>query len=79
MDRSHAGDGHGFKAWRATPEAPRRAIIVLQEIFGVNGHIRSDRLVDGFAADGYDTIAPSLYSRGFGRELDSALLPNLWT
>lgn len=57
-----AADGHGFKAWRAAPEGrPRGAILLLQEIFGVNGHIRE--LVDGFAADGYDTLAPALFDR----------------
>ncbi len=57
-----ADDGHTFAAYRATPDGtPRGAVVLLQEIFGVNGHIRG--LVDGFAADGYDTIAPALYDR----------------
>ncbi len=57
-----AEDGHTLAAYRATPDGtPRGAVVLLQEIFGVNGHIRS--LVDGFAADGYDTIAPALYDR----------------
>ena len=63
-----AADGHGFDAWRATPAAPRGAAVVLQEIFGVNGHIRA--LVEDFAAQGYDTVAPALYDRiGPGIEL----------
>ena len=52
---------HGpVRAWRAEPEgAPRGAVIVLQEIFGVNAHIR---VVAGrFADEGYVALAPSLY------------------
>ncbi len=63
-----AADGHRLRAWRSTPEAPRGAVVLLQEIFGVNGHIRA--LVEGFAAEGYDTVAPALYDRiGPGIEL----------
>jgi len=57
-----AGDGHRLAAYVAQPQgAPRGALVVLQEIFGVNSHIRS--VVDGFAADGYLTIAPALFDR----------------
>src|SRR5512138_3408714 len=57
-----AGDGHAFKAYLAEPaERPRGGIVVLQEIFGVNSHIRS--VADGYAADGYLTIAPSMFDR----------------
>jgi carboxymethylenebutenolidase len=57
-----ARDGHEFNAWLAAPSQPARGAIVLaQEIFGVNRHIRS--VADGFAADGYVTIAPCLYDR----------------
>jgi carboxymethylenebutenolidase len=57
-----ARDGHEFNAWLAPARgAPRGAIVVAQEIFGVNPHIR--RVVDGFAADGYLTIAPCLFDR----------------
>ena len=41
--------------------APRGGIVVLQEIFGVNDHIRE--VCDGFAADGYTALAPALYDR----------------
>lgn len=55
-------DGHRFPAWEAAPSTPARgAIVVIQEIFGVNSHIRS--VVDGFAADGYLSIAPALFQR----------------
>jgi carboxymethylenebutenolidase len=46
----------------AQPTATGRgAIVVIQEIFGVNAHIRS--VCDGFAADGYTAIAPALFDR----------------
>lgn len=55
-------DGHAFAAYRVEPKGkPKGAIVVIQEIFGVNSHIRS--LADGFAADGYLAIAPALYDR----------------
>jgi carboxymethylenebutenolidase len=48
------------RAWRADPTVPSaRAVVVLQEIFGVNEHIRS--VTDRFAAAGYVALAPSLY------------------
>ena len=62
-----AGDGFKLAAYRADPEGkPRGGLVVAQEIFGINSHIRS--LCDGFAADGYFAIAPALfdrYDRGF--------------
>lgn len=62
FNRLMARDGHEFDAWLAPAAgAPRGAIVLLQEIFGVNSHIRS--VVDGFAADGYVCIAPSLFDR----------------
>jgi carboxymethylenebutenolidase len=57
-----AGDGHGFAAFRASPKGPSRGgLIVIQEIFGVNGHIQS--VCEGYAANGYDVIAPALFDR----------------
>ena len=48
------------RAWLARPEQPPRgAVIVLQEIFGVNPHIRA--VADGFAQDGLVTMAPALF------------------
>jgi hypothetical protein len=60
--RLMARDGHEFDAW-LTPASstPRGAIIVLQEIFGVNSHIRA--VAEGFAAEGYVVIAPALFDR----------------
>ncbi|HUN72723.1 MAG TPA: dienelactone hydrolase family protein [Steroidobacteraceae bacterium] len=57
-----ARDGHEFQAYLAAPPArPRGAVVVLQEIFGVNGHIRS--VTDSFASEGYTAIAPALFDR----------------
>jgi carboxymethylenebutenolidase len=59
-----ARDGHEFNAWLASPPqkgAARGALVIAQEIFGVNRHIR--RVADDYAAQGYVTIAPCLYDR----------------
>ena len=57
-----AADGHRLAAWRALPAgAPKGAIVVVQEIFGVNSHIRA--VADGFAADGHLALAPALFDR----------------
>jgi carboxymethylenebutenolidase len=57
-----ASDGKSISAWRAAPSGPSRGgLIVCQEIFGVNSHIRS--VCEGFAADGYDVIAPAFFDR----------------
>ena len=57
-----AADGHTFDAYVAEPSGkPRGAIVVIQEIFGVNSHVRG--VTDGFAADGYLAIAPALFDR----------------
>lgn len=57
-----AGDHHRFDAYVAEPSGKARAgLVVIQEIFGVNSHIRS--VADGFAADGYFVVAPALFDR----------------
>ncbi len=57
-----AGDGHRLAAYLAQPQgAARGAIVVIQEIFGVNSHIKS--VADGYAADGYVAIAPAMFDR----------------
>lgn len=57
-----AADGHRLGAYLAAPAgAPRGAIVVVQEIFGVNSHIRA--VADGYAADGYLALAPALFDR----------------
>jgi carboxymethylenebutenolidase len=57
-----AGDGHVFSAYRADPaETPKGAVLLLQEVFGVNANIR--KIADGFAAKGYVAVAPCLFDR----------------
>jgi len=57
-----ASDGHKLAAYRADPPGkPRGAIVVIQEIFGVNSHIRN--VADGYAAAGYAAIAPQIFDR----------------
>ena len=47
-------------AWHAGPaETPRGGLVVIQEIFGVNAHIRS--VAEGYAADGYAVLAPAFF------------------
>ena len=57
-----AADGCTFPAYVARPAGqPRGGLVVLQEIFGVNAHIRA--VADGYAADGYLVVAPSTFHR----------------
>lgn len=57
-----AADGHKFDAYIAQPKGePKAGIVVVQEIFGVNSHIRS--VADRFAQSGYLAIAPALFDR----------------
>lgn len=57
-----AADGHRLAANLALPKTKARgALVVVQEIFGVNSHIRA--VADGFAADGYLVVAPALFDR----------------
>jgi carboxymethylenebutenolidase len=59
-----AADGHTFQAYVAKPggSGPARgAVVVVQEIFGVTGHI--ERVAERFAAEGYLAIAPALFDR----------------
>lgn len=57
-----AADGHGLSGWLSEPATnPKGGIVVLQEIFGVNSHIRD--IADRYAAEGYLALAPSLFDR----------------
>ncbi|MCU1370848.1 MAG: carboxymethylenebutenolidase [Ilumatobacteraceae bacterium] len=57
-----AADGHLLSAHRSDPEGtPLGGVVVIQEIFGVNDHIRS--VADRFAAAGYLAVAPALFDR----------------
>ena len=57
-----AADGFKSSAYVCEPTGKAKgAIVVLQEIFGVNSHIRA--VADGYAAAGYLAIAPSTFDR----------------
>ena len=57
-----ASDNFELGAYRADPGGtPNGAIVVIQEIFGVNHHIRS--VCDRLAAEGYVAIAPAIFDR----------------
>ncbi|SFB87314.1 carboxymethylenebutenolidase [Polaromonas sp. OV174] len=57
-----AADGFSLPAYVAQPVGqPKAAVVVLQEIFGVNSHIRG--VADRFAAQGYLAVAPATFER----------------
>lgn len=57
-----AADGRTLPAYEARPAGqPRGAVVVVQEIFGVNSHIRS--VADGYAQAGYLVVAPAAFDR----------------
>lgn len=57
-----ASDGFQLGGYRAEPAgAPKGAVVVIQEIFGVNHHIRS--ICDRLASAGYVAVAPSIFDR----------------
>lgn len=69
MTRLTARDGHELDAYEVHPDGASSSIVIVQEIFGVNAHIRS--VVDLYASFGYRAIAPALFDRGErGVELD---------
>jgi carboxymethylenebutenolidase len=61
MTHLTAADQHQLDAYEVHPDGATAAVIIVQEIFGVNAHIRS--VVDRYAAMGYHTIAPALFDR----------------
>jgi carboxymethylenebutenolidase len=76
-----AADGHSFSAYEASPKGKHRGgLVVIQEAFGVNEHVRA--VTDGFAADGYYCISPALFDRekpgmelGYGPEVFAIVRP----
>jgi len=59
-----ATDGHTFQAYLAKPDGSlptRGALVVVQEVFGVTGHI--ERVAEQYASHGYLSIAPALFDR----------------
>src|SRR5262245_35997074 len=68
-----ASDGHELSAYRADPAGkPKGCMIVLQEIFGVNHHIRA--VADRIAANGYLAVAPAMQDRA-ERNFESGYTP----
>ena len=68
-----AADSHKLGAYRADPAGkPKGGIAVIQEIFGVNHHIRA--VCDRFAGDGYVAVAPALFDR-MTRNFESGYSP----
>jgi carboxymethylenebutenolidase len=72
--KSAAADGFEFPAYRAAPSGERKGgVIVIQEIFGIDEHVRRD--VDRWASLGFEAVAPSVYERreaGFTAHHDEA-------
>ena len=56
-----ASDGHQFGAYKTGPANATAGVVVIQEIFGVNHHIRN--MADRLAAEGFLVIAPALFDR----------------
>ncbi len=60
--RMTMSDGAGIGVYHAEPAGARRGgLVVIQEIFGVNAHIRA--VADEYAAEGYEVLAPALFDR----------------
>lgn len=72
--KSTAADGFEFPACHAAPAGGRKGgVIVIQEIFGIDDHVRRD--VDRWAGMGFEAVAPALYERrepGFTAHHDEA-------
>jgi carboxymethylenebutenolidase len=67
-------DNHSLGAYRADPAGkPKGAMVVVQEIFGVNSHIRN--VCDRLAAHGYVAVAPAIFDR-FVRDFQSGYTPD---
>jgi carboxymethylenebutenolidase len=56
-----AGDGHRFSAWKTGPEDATQALVIVQEIFGVNRHMR--HVCETYAGHGFAVICPALFDR----------------
>ncbi|MEO7030696.1 MAG: dienelactone hydrolase family protein [Acidobacteriaceae bacterium] len=63
-----AQDGHELRAYVARPEGETiGALVLVQEIYGINAHIRS--VCDGYAKDGFVVVAPAIFDR-YERDLE---------
>src|SRR6185312_2398033 len=68
-----AADSHRLGAYRADPAGkPKGGVVVIQEIFGVNHHIRA--VCDRVAEAGYVAVAPALFDRTM-RDFQSGYSP----
>jgi carboxymethylenebutenolidase len=56
-----AADGHRLSAWRDGPADATRALVIVQEIFGVNAHMR--HVCETYAAHGFAVVSPALFDR----------------
>ncbi len=62
MEKMTMSDGAQTDVYRVAAQGARRGgLVLIQEIFGVTEHIME--LCDGYAADGYEVLAPALYDR----------------
>jgi len=69
-----AADGFNLGAYRADPQGtPKAGLVLIQEIFGVNHHIRT--MCDRFATHGYLTIAPQVFDR-YRRDFECGYSPD---
>jgi carboxymethylenebutenolidase len=69
-----AADQHKLGAYRADPAGkPKGGLVVVQEIFGVNHHIRG--VCDRLAAEGYVAVAPAVFDR-FVRDFECGYTPD---
>lgn len=59
--RLTAADGHTFSAYETGPGDSHLALVVVQEIFGVNHHMRA--VADAFAARWFSVLVPALFDR----------------
>lgn len=73
MVKLKSKDGFELGAYRADPSGkPKGGVVIIQEIFGVNKHIKE--VCDGYAKDGYIAIAPALFDR-VERDLELGYVP----
>ena len=56
-----AADGHRFSAWQDGPADATRALVIVQEIFGVNSHMR--HVCETYARQGFAVVGPALFDR----------------
>ena len=69
-----AADQHKLGGYRADPQGtPKGGLVVVQEIFGVNRHIRA--VCDRLAAEGYVAVAPAVFDR-FVRDFECGYTPD---